>query len=175
MNRRTLLTRIVQGFSLTGLAFVAYPFFRAFLPSFSKELSFEVDISDLKSGEFKTVPWLGRNLYVIRRRPELAEQLAADADLLKDPLSIDSTQPEFATNLWRSKRPDIFVVYKNCTHLGCEVSAQPKSPDAGFECPCHSSRFDSSGRVLKEAVASFNLEVPDYQFVSRNVIRLIRS
>ncbi len=174
MNRRSLLTRIVQGFSLAGLAFVAYPFIRAFLPAFAEDLSVEVDISDLGNGESKTVSWLGRNLYVIRRSAEVTDQLAASADALKDPLSINSTQPEFATNLWRSLRPDILIVYKNCTHLGCEISANFITPEAGFDCPCHSSRFDASGRVYKEAVASFNLEIPDYQFVSRNLIRLIK-
>lgn len=175
MNRRTLLTRIVQMFSLTGLAFVAYPFIRAFLPTFDEDLSVDVDISNLDNGEFKTVAWLGRNVYVIRRSPDVTDHLDENTRLLKDPLSTESTQPEFARNLWRSIRPDILIVYKNCTHLGCEVSARLNSPDAGFECPCHSSRFDASGRVHKEAVASFNLEVPDYRFVSRNMIRLIKS
>ena len=174
MNRRSLLTRIVQGFSLAGLAFVTYPFVRAFLPAFAEDLSIEVDISDLGRGESKTVSWLGRNLYVVRRSTEVTDQLDGHTNKLKDPLSINSSQPEFATNLWRSLRPDILIVYKNCTHLGCEVSAHPKNQEAGFECPCHSSRFDASGRVYKEAVASFNLEIPEYKFLSRNLVRLIK-
>ncbi|MBI4475202.1 MAG: Rieske 2Fe-2S domain-containing protein [Acidobacteria bacterium] len=32
-----------------------------------------------------------------------------------------------------------------CTHLGCIVKTSP----AGFECPCHGSRFDSQGAVTK--------------------------
>lgn len=32
-----------------------------------------------------------------------------------------------------------------CTHLGCTV--EPKEQE--FACPCHGSRFDSSGRVIK--------------------------
>jgi ubiquinol-cytochrome c reductase iron-sulfur subunit len=174
MNRRQLLTRIVQGFSLAGLVFIAYPFMRAFLPAFDEDLSIEVDVSDLESGESKTVSWLGRNLYVVRRSAEVIKQLAGRAESLKDPLSINSKQPEFATNLWRSLRPDILIVYKNCTHLGCEVSAHTNTLEAGFECPCHRSLFDAAGRVHKEAVASFNLEIPDYQFVTRNLIRLTK-
>jgi ubiquinol-cytochrome c reductase iron-sulfur subunit len=174
MNRRSVLTRIVQGFSLTGLAFLAYPFIRAFLPAFSEDLSIEIDISNLGEGDSKTVSWLGRNLYVVRRSAEATDQLRKETNRLKDPLSIDSNQPEFATNLMRSLRPDILIVYKNCTHLGCEVSVHPKTQEAGFECPCHSSRFDASGRVYKEAVASFNLEIPDYKFVSRDLVRLIK-
>ena len=30
-----------------------------------------------------------------------------------------------------------------CTHLGCNV----RRVSSGFECPCHGSRFDSSGKV----------------------------
>ena len=32
-----------------------------------------------------------------------------------------------------------------CTHLGCVV----KAVEAGFECPCHGSRFAADGSVLK--------------------------
>jgi cytochrome b6-f complex iron-sulfur subunit len=32
-----------------------------------------------------------------------------------------------------------------CSHLGCAVEER----NVGFECPCHSSRYDLSGKVLK--------------------------
>lgn len=32
-----------------------------------------------------------------------------------------------------------------CTHLGCSVEER----NFGFECPCHSSRYDLDGRILK--------------------------
>ncbi len=32
-----------------------------------------------------------------------------------------------------------------CTHLGCTVEQR----NFGFECPCHSSRYDINGKVLK--------------------------
>ena len=32
-----------------------------------------------------------------------------------------------------------------CTHLGCTVESQPE----GFSCPCHGSRFDPQGNVLR--------------------------
>jgi nitrite reductase/ring-hydroxylating ferredoxin subunit len=38
-----------------------------------------------------------------------------------------------------------FTVSSVCTHLGCNV----KRAAAGFECPCHGSRFDESGRVVR--------------------------
>jgi nitrite reductase/ring-hydroxylating ferredoxin subunit len=38
-----------------------------------------------------------------------------------------------------------FAVSSVCTHLGCNVKRAP----AGFECPCHGSRFDENGRVIQ--------------------------
>jgi len=32
-----------------------------------------------------------------------------------------------------------------CTHLGCTVEQKP----GGFVCPCHGSRYDQEGRVLR--------------------------
>ncbi len=32
-----------------------------------------------------------------------------------------------------------------CTHLGCTVESKPE----GFTCPCHGSRFDSQGKVIR--------------------------
>jgi len=174
VNRRLILTRIVQAFSITGLGFVAYPFIRAFVPTLREDLSLDIDVSNLAIGQSKTITWLGRNLFVTRRSEETSDNLFQTETRLKDPASQDSDQPVFARNPWRSKQPDIFIVYKNCTHLGCEVAIQPKGVKAGFECPCHNSLFDSSGRVHEESVASFNLEVPDYQYISKNRIRLMK-
>ena len=168
MNRRKLLTRIVQGFTITGLGFVTYPFLKAWIPKFSHDLGLDVDITSLAPGESKQVHWLGRNLYVQRRTQQSIAALQYSDIELKDPHSDDSTQPEFATNIYRSLIPGIFVTYTNCTHLGCEVL-----PDGGvFKCPCHQSDYDAAGRVVDGAAAPTNLEVPSYRFISRNVLRL---
>ncbi|MFT5208307.1 MAG: ubiquinol-cytochrome c reductase iron-sulfur subunit [Flavobacterium sp.] len=169
LNRRGLLTRIVQGFGITGFGFLSYPFIKAWIPKFENDLSLEVRIDDLLPGQLKTVHWLGRNLFVLRRtQAELGILNQADSEL-KDPDSIESKQPVFALNQFRSLRPEIFVVYNNCTHLGCEVNREK----AKFKCPCHQSDYDGAGRVVTEAVAPTNLEVPEYQFISGNRIRLI--
>ena len=36
-----------------------------------------------------------------------------------------------------------------CTHLGCTVDQAPE----GFECPCHGSRYDEQGAVLRGPAA----------------------
>jgi Rieske Fe-S protein len=32
-----------------------------------------------------------------------------------------------------------------CTHLGCTV----EKPGDSFECPCHGSRFDENGKLMR--------------------------
>jgi cytochrome b6-f complex iron-sulfur subunit len=39
----------------------------------------------------------------------------------------------------------VYAISRVCTHLGCIV----KPTEAGFECPCHGSRYDASGVVTK--------------------------
>ncbi|NJN01675.1 MAG: cytochrome b6-f complex iron-sulfur subunit [Leptolyngbyaceae cyanobacterium RM1_1_2] len=38
-------------------------------------------------------------------------------------------------------------VADNCTHLGCTFPWNPN--DQQFQCPCHGSRYDSDGRVVR--------------------------
>jgi len=170
MNRRTLLTRIVQGFSVVGAGFLAYPFVKAFLPVAANE-GLEVDLSGLRPGESKIVHWQGRNVFVLRRSRATFRSLEESGANLKDPDSSASTQPAFARNPGRSRIPEIFVAYANCTHLGCEVAL---NGNKGFVYPCHDSRFDAAGRVFKDAIASYNLQVPRYELVSKRVLRLVR-
>lgn len=168
MNRRTLLTRIVQGFSVTGIGFFTYPFVKAWIPSFGQTVAVDVDISELQPGDHKIVHWLGRNIVIYKRPPSVVEQLPNSTQVLKDPLSLASVQPELAQNPYRSIRPGLFVAFTNCTHLGCEVV----SKGAEFKCPCHQSDYDAAGRVVDGAAAPRNLDVPDYRYVSSQVIRL---
>jgi len=171
VKRRWLLTRIVQGFTVTGLGFLTYPFLKSWIPAFSEDTSLDVSLEALAPGESRLVRWRGRNLFVQRRSREMLRSLEGSELALKDPTSLDSSQPAFAANSFRSLRSDVFVTYINCTHLGCEVSAVNKD-GIGFKCPCHQSDYDLAGRVLVDAAAPANLEIPHYQFVSGNIIRL---
>ena len=44
----------------------------------------------------------------------------------------------------------IHAVSLTCSHLGCTVEER----NFGFECPCHSSRYDPKGAVLKGPAAA---------------------
>jgi ubiquinol-cytochrome c reductase iron-sulfur subunit len=160
----------------------AVPFVSTFQPSERARAAgaaVEVDISDLKPGEKKTVEWRGKPVWVVRRTPEQLAALKKVDPLLADPDSKrkpDELTPMADTrNEWRSIKPEILVVVGICSHLGCSPSdrfapgAQPSLPDdwqGGFLCPCHGSTFDMAGRVYKNKPAPDNLEVPPYTFLS---------
>ena len=117
-------------------------------------------------------------MFVLRRTPEMIDALARHDELLADPLSQRSEQPEAERNALRSSRPDLVVMEAVCTHLGCIPTFRPTpgSPDlgarwpGGFYCPCHGSKFDLAGRVFKNVPAPTNLTVPPYRFLSETAL-----
>ncbi|MDA1073724.1 MAG: ubiquinol-cytochrome c reductase iron-sulfur subunit, partial [Proteobacteria bacterium] len=107
------------------------------------------------------------------------ERLKTCATNLADPESDNlEMQPDFARNSWRSERPEIGIYLGLCTHLGCSPKyygeIKPESFDdnwqGGFFCPCHGSKFDLAGRVVKGVPAPDNLEVPPYRFDGPNTV-----
>jgi cytochrome b6-f complex iron-sulfur subunit len=45
-----------------------------------------------------------------------------------------------------SEADHVWAVSRTCTHLGCRL--QYKEQEDILECPCHQSRFSTSGRVI---------------------------
>jgi len=70
----------------------------------------------------------------------------------------------------RAKNPEWLVMVGVCTHLGC-VPLGNKGEYNGWFCPCHGSHYDTSGRVRK-GPAPKNLEIPKYEFVDINTIKI---
>lgn len=144
----------------------------------------EVDISDLKPGEKKTVEWRGKPVWIFKRTPEMMATLAKTEADVADPKSEKSYQmdvPEYCKNQSRSRaeHQDTLIVVGICSHLGCSPSdklqpgPQPSLPDdwkGGFLCPCHGSTFDVAGRVFKNKPAPDNLEVPPHMYLSDTVL-----
>ena len=70
----------------------------------------------------------------------------------------------------RVKKDEWLVMIGICTHLGC-VPLGDKGEYGGWFCPCHGSHYNTSGRIRK-GPAPTNLEIPKYEFVGTNVIRI---
>lgn len=50
--------------------------------------------------------------------------------------------------IYRKSKDEIFAVSPYCAHLGCELSWN--NLDKTWDCPCHGSRYDYTGKLLME-------------------------
>lgn len=178
-RRRLVITTSVIGSA--GLAAAAVPFVASLSPSErvrAEGAPVEVDVQSIQRNELRTVAWRGKPVFVLHRSPEMLASLTGHDELLADPLSTRSEQPEFAVNPARSSKPDFLILVGLCTHLGCIPTYRPNpgaldlgaSWPGGFYCPCHGSRFDLAGRVFKNVPAPTNLVVPAYHFVTQSAL-----
>ncbi len=105
-----------------GLVATAIPFVASLAPSEKARAlgaPVEVGLSGLLSGELKIVEWQGKPVFVLRRTREMLDALGRHDDLIVDPKSRRSLQPDYAQNVGRSAKPEILVLEGICTHLGC--------------------------------------------------------
>ncbi len=184
-SRRRFLTATASVVGGAGVVAAAVPFVTYMTPSDRARAAgapIEVDISKVELGQKINVKWRGQVVWVLHRTKRMLDDLPKLNDRLNDPLSKKSPdqQPAYAQNLYRSIKPDYFVVIGICTHLGCsptyrpEIAPEDLGPDwlGGFFCPCHGSRFDLAGRVFQGVPAQINLKVPPYFYVSDAVVRI---
>ncbi len=183
-GRRYFLIASTSAVAGVGAVGAAIPFVKAWTPSAKARAlgaPIRVDIGKLRPGEILgPIPaWRGQPVFIVYRASASVELLASDTADLADPDSENADmQPDYARNAWRSRRPEIGVYVGLCTHLGCSPkyygTVQPETfdPDwqGGFFCPCHGSRFDLAGRVVKSVPAPDNLPVPPYFFETDDVI-----
>ena len=178
-NRRHFLVVATAVTGAVGAGFAAVPFISSLQPSARAQAlgaPVEVPIGSLEPGEMVKVLWRGRLVYILRRTEEMLSRLSDNADKLRDPDSGEvDTQPGYAATGTRSVRPEYLVIEGSCTHLGCaplmDFEVRPAEGwSGGFFCPCHGSRFDLAGRVVKGVPAPDNLKVPPYQFVSDKIV-----
>jgi ubiquinol-cytochrome c reductase iron-sulfur subunit len=173
-------TSVVGGAGVVG---AAVPFVKSWVPSAKARAAgapIKVDVSRLREGEMlgPMPAWRGKPVFIIARDAATIANLEADNEELADPDSERQQQPAYARNPWRSRRQETGVYLGLCTHLGCspkfygEVQPEPFDPTwkGGFFCPCHGSRFDLAGRVVRGVPAPANLEVPPYSYESDSVI-----
>ena len=123
--------------------------------------SIEVDLEPLEPGQSISVLWRGKPLFIRRITvEEIKSAQDVDFTLLKDPES-DSE---------RVINENFLVMVGVCTHLGCVPLGQ-QGEYGGWFCPCHGSHYDTSGRIRK-GPAPTNLEVPPYEFLDKNIIKI---
>jgi ubiquinol-cytochrome c reductase iron-sulfur subunit len=189
-SRRRLLTAATVGTGAIGVAFAAVPFLSSWRPSArAKALGapVEVDAAKLEAGQMLKVVWRGQAVFVVRRVKGILDQLCNHDDVLADPKSEDSLQPDYikSSGPARARNPEYWVGLAVCTHLGCSPLGAFEANNAfqvagadlganwpgGFYCPCHGSKYDLSGRVFKSMPAPKNLTVPPYAFA--NAARII--
>ena len=181
-SRREFLTGTTALLGGLGASVAAIPFLSSFQPSARAKAigaPVEADISSLEPGQRIIVKWRGKPVWIVRRTEQQVEQLNVfESDLLQDPESAASEQPEFAQNAWRSENSEYLVLVGICTHLGCSPNFFPGMDNVamgedwkgGFYCPCHGSKFDLAGRVYAGVPAPTNMAVPPYRFLSDNRI-----
>jgi len=181
LSRRHFLTAATAVTGGVGIAAAAVPFVASFRPSARAQAlgaPVEVDISKLEPGAMVRVEWRGRVIMIVHRTADMLGRLSSLEGVLADPSSIDSEQPSYASNEYRSVRPEILIVEGVCTHLACaptprfEVAPADLGPDwpGGFYCPCHGSKFDLAGRVYSAMPAPTNLRVPPHSFVTEGTL-----
>jgi ubiquinol-cytochrome c reductase iron-sulfur subunit len=185
-GRRRFLVATTTLIGGAGVIAVAVPFISAMNPSARARTAgapVNIDVSKLEPGQQLTVNWRGKPVWILRRTPQILEDLHAVEfrERLRDPDStVETQQPDYAQNVYRSIESEYLVVVGICTHLGCVPTFRPDVAPVdlgadwvgGYFCPCHGSKFDLAGRVYKGVPAPTNLVVPSYRFLSKSQIRV---
>lgn len=143
------VTSVVVG---VGIAASCVPFISSMNPTADivSAATTEVDLKPIAPGETKTVLWQKKPVFVMHRTDEEIRRMQASTG------GFDT-----AADKDRVQKPQWLVVIGICTHLGCV----PTKTVDGWLCPCHGSRYDNSGRVLR-GPAPKNLYLPPYRFIA---------
>ena len=188
---RKYLVTVVVALMATGIVFAAYPLFQSLsVPEhIVSDNVHRYDLSTLTPGESILVLVKGMPIRITHRTDEAISSLSNSESLLIDPDSERSQQPLFAENVIRSIKPEHFIAlavteYAEEGIMGC--SLQPADADdfkyldfqfnGGYFETCRGAWYDHSGRVYKGSVPSaLNLHVPEYRYLSKNVIEIVYS
>ena len=163
VKRREFIFTATYAVGAVGVGATVWPLINQMNPDASVKAlaSTEVDVSNVEKGQSITVLWRGKPVFIRRRTDEeIAEARDVNLDELKHPEKDED----------RAKDPEWLVMLGVCTHLGC-VPLGDKGEYGGWFCPCHGSHYDTSGRIRK-GPAPTNMEVPKYEFVNSNTIKI---
>ena len=162
-KRRDFIFTASYALGAVGVGAAVWPLIDQMNPDASVKAlsSTEVNVSEVQPGQSITVLWRGKPVFIKRRtEEEIAKARQVDLKELKHPEKDED----------RVKNPEWLVMLGICTHLGC-VPLGNKGEYDGWFCPCHGSHYDTSGRIRK-GPAPTNLEVPKYEFIDSNTIKI---
>ncbi len=185
-GRRRFLVAATSVVGAVGAVGAAIPFVGSWNPSAKAKAAgapVKANLSKIEPGQMIVVEWRGKQESIVRRTAETLANLEKMNDLVRDPMSAEPQQPEYVSGLSRTieGKEEFLILLGLCTHLGCapmyrpEVGAADLGGDewmGGFFCPCHGSKFDLAGRVLKGVPAPVNLEVPAHTYDTDTVITI---
>ncbi|MEO1017540.1 MAG: ubiquinol-cytochrome c reductase iron-sulfur subunit [Pseudomonadota bacterium] len=167
-TRRDFLELVAWSTAAVGAVGFAWPLIDSMNPSADVLAlsSTEFNVSAVEEGMGVTITWRGKPVFVRHRTgAEIEEAREVHVEELPDP------EPDTE----RVIDAPYLIVVGVCTHLGCvplgNKPTQQRGEYGGWFCPCHGSHYDTSGRIRK-GPAPRNLEVPEYQFVGDNLIRI---
>lgn len=133
----------------------------------------EIDLSKIEEGQQIKALWRGKPVFIRHRRPSEIEKAGkVDVSNMLDPQKDDD---RLVPGPDGKIKPQYLILIGVCTHFGCvpisEQNIEKLESDLGWYCPCHGSKYDTSGRVVG-GPAPKNLEVPPYVYLSDTVIRV---
>jgi len=162
-ERRDFLFTASYALGAVGVGAAVWPLIDQMNPDASVKAlaTIEVDISTVGLGKTITVLWRGKPVFIRRRtQEEISKAQNVNLSELIDPQKDED----------RVKKSEWLIMTGVCTHLGC-VPLGEKGDFGGWFCPCHGSHYDTSGRIRK-GPAPTNLEIPKYEFVDNNTIKI---
>ena len=167
-EKRDFLFITTAGLAIAGSGAVGWSLIDTMNPS--KDVlalsTTEVDLSPLEEGQSLTVMWRGKPIFI---RHRTNDEITMAGDVSVDDLIHKETDES------RVKNPKWLIVVGVCSHLGCVPLGQKigdsKGEYGGWFCPCHGSHYDLSGRIRK-GPAPKNMEIPKFEFVDNNTIKI---
>src|SRR5690606_23366969 len=110
LTRRHFLTVATSVVGGVGVVAAAVPFVASMQPSDRARAAgapVEVDISKIEPGGIVKVEWRGRAIAIVRRTQATQQAtLELGDETLRDPMSQEPQQPEYASNELRSIKPE---------------------------------------------------------------------
>jgi ubiquinol-cytochrome c reductase iron-sulfur subunit len=169
VRRRDFLNVAAVSFAGVGVVAVALPLIDQMNPPADvlALASTEVDISKIAPGQAIKTIWRKQPVFLRNLTPqEIQAANSVPLSELRDPQTLAERTKPGKTN-W-------LITMGVCTHLGCiplgTGEGENRGPYGGYFCPCHGSAYDTAARI-RPGPAPWNLDVPEYEFVSDTTVR----